>query len=277
MSTVEVLKAGPLTTFQDGGRPGYAHLGVPPSGAADAAAFRLANRMVGNPPGAAVLEATLVGPRLRFRDDALVALTGAETRHGPNRLLRLAAGAQLDVGPCLSGARAYVGVRGGFDVPPVLGSRSTDLLTGLGPPPLRDGDLLRLGPPPSTPPDPDADAGIRRVASPLRLVTGPRDDWITPDAVELLFSSTWTVTNAANRVGVRLVGPPLARARHDELLSEGIVTGAVQLPPAGELIILLNDHPTTGGYPVIAVLDERDLSSAGQLRPGDIVRFTRAG
>jgi allophanate hydrolase subunit 2 len=108
-------------------------------------------------------------------------------------------------------------------------------------------------------------------------VTGPRDDWITPDAVELLFSSTWTVTNAANRVGVRLVGPPLARARHDELLSEGIVTGAVQLPPAGELIILLNDHPTTGGYPVIAVLDERDLSSAGQLRPGDIVRFTRAG
>ncbi len=274
MSAVRVLRAGPLTTFQDLGRPGYAHLGVPPSGAVDPDALRLGNRLVGNPPGTAALEGTLVGPRLRFDGPATVALTGAETPHGPHVTIAVAAGDELDVGPCLAGARVYVCVRGGFCTPPLLGSRSTDLLTGLGPRPLRDGDVLEIGVAPAEPPSDEA-AAPAPVRSDLRLLLGPRDDWLSAAAAEALFESDWTVTSSANRVGIRLDGPALARARDDELLSEGIVTGAVQLPPSGRPIVLLNDHPTTGGYPVVGVVDGRDLGRAGQLRPGDAVRFSR--
>ncbi|HZT16059.1 MAG TPA: biotin-dependent carboxyltransferase family protein [Gaiellaceae bacterium] len=277
MTAVRVLRAGPLTTFQDLGRQGYAHLGVPPSGAVDPDALRLGNRLLGNPPGTAALEATLVGPRLRFDEAALVALTGAETRRGVNVTVSLEAGDELDVGSCLAGARAYVCVRGGFRAPAVLGSGSTDLLTGLGPPPLRDGDVLEIGSAPAEPPpSPSMPATPEAPTSPgFRLLLGPRDDRLTPDGVNALFATRWTVTSSANRVGVRLDGPPLARARDDELLSEGIVTGAVQLPPSGKPILLLTDHPTTGGYPVVGVVDERDLGRAGQLRPGDAVRFIR--
>src|SRR5581483_6666354 len=146
VTAIEVLAAGPLTTFQDLGRPGLAHLGVPPAGAVDAHALELGNRLVGNPPGATALEATLVGPRLRFRVNALVALTGAEVRLGSNVVRHVHPDEVLDIGPCRSGSRVYVCVRGGFAVERVLGSSSTDLLTGLGPPPLRDGNVLALGP-----------------------------------------------------------------------------------------------------------------------------------
>jgi biotin-dependent carboxylase-like uncharacterized protein len=274
VSAVEVLAAGPLTTFQDLGRPGLAHLGVPPSGAVDPDARDLGNLLVGNPPGAAVLEATLVGPRLRFREGALVALTGAEVAHGANVTLRVGAGEVLDVGACRRGARVYVSVRGGFDVEVVLGSRSTDLFTGLGPLPLRDGDVLSIGP---TPADTPAAPGARPLspAAPvsLRLLLGPRESWLTRAALETLFASAWTVTTSANRVGVRLDGPALERARGDELASEGLVTGALQVPPSGRPILLLNDHPTTGGYPVVGVVHSHDLPRAGQLRPGDTLSF----
>ncbi|HZS31638.1 MAG TPA: biotin-dependent carboxyltransferase family protein [Gaiellaceae bacterium] len=265
--TVEVLSAGALTTFQDRGRPGLAHVGVSPSGAVDREAYELGNRLVGNEPGAVALEATLVGPRLRFREPALVALVGADAV-----TVELDAGEVLDVGPFQRGARVYVCVRGGFRAPAVLGSCSTDILTGIGPPPLRDGDVLELADAASGEPF-RGDPPPRELGGELRLLLGPRADWFTPAALETLGSTAWTVTPAANRVGIRLDGPELERARTDELLSEGVVTGALQVPPSGRPILLLDDHPTTGGYPVIGVVRSEDCSRAAQLRPGDEVRF----
>jgi biotin-dependent carboxylase-like uncharacterized protein len=262
---IEVIDPGLLTTVQDGGRPGLAHLGVPPSGAVDARAFALGNMLVGNPPGAAALEATLIGPRLRFDRPMIVALTGA----CEPRVLETT---ELPAVPCVDGARLYVAVRGGVDVEPVLGSRSSDLLTGLGPLPLRAGDRLAVGPEPDRPP-PRASASAAPMRRTLRVIPGPRDDWFVAGALERLCSAAWTVTPAANRVGVKLDGPELGWASGEELRSEGLVTGALQVPSGGRPILLLNDHPTTGGYPVIAVVHSDDLPYAGQLRPGDVVRF----
>jgi biotin-dependent carboxylase-like uncharacterized protein len=274
MTQIEVVRPGLLTTVQDRGRPGFAHLGVPPSGAADASAFELGNRLLGNEPGAAALEATLAGPTLRFDGAATVALTGGK-RLAPRRF---EGGEVLEVGRWAGGARTYVCVRGGIDVVPALGSRSTDLLTGLGPAPLREGDVLAVGPDPPNPTCPGTVPGRVLPDEPvLRIGLGPRDDWFTPAAVEALCSAQWRVSSSSNRVGVRFDGPRLERARADELLSEGLVTGAVQVPPSGQPILLLPDHPTTGGYPVIAVVCADDLWLAGQLAPLMRVRFAEAG
>lgn len=259
---IEVVDPGLLTTIQDIGRPGYAHLGVPPSGAVDRRSLELGNALVGNPPGAPALETTLIGPKLRFARPTLVALTGACEPRVEEVL-------ELDVGRAVDGARVYVCVRGGVGAEPVLGSCSTDLLSGLGPPPLRAGDVLQLG---------TLSAPSRRVARSartrrLRVVPGPRDDWFAPEALAVLGGAEWKVTSASNRVGIRIDGPQLPRVRRDELRSEGLVTGALQVPPNGRPILLLNDHPTTGGYPVIAVVHSEDLSDAGQLVPGDVLRF----
>jgi biotin-dependent carboxylase-like uncharacterized protein len=268
MSEIEVLAAGPLTTVQDRGRPGWANIGVPPSGAADRPSYERGNCLVGNEPGAAALEATMVGPRLRFRAPALVALTGAVSR-GP---FEVGAGEVLEVGPCREGVRVYVSVRGGIDVEPVLGSRSTDLMSALGPPPLQDGELLSTGPEPLNRPQEFEPPPAPPEEPVLRVLPGPRDDWFAPSALETL-AGPWQVGLNSNRIGVRLEGPKLERARHGELLSEGLVTGALQVPPSGQPILLLNDHPTTGGYPVISVVHADDLPLAGQLRPGQSLRF----
>jgi biotin-dependent carboxylase-like uncharacterized protein len=268
MNEIEVLAAGPLTTVQDRGRPGWAHIGVPPSGAVDPPAYELGNRLVGNEAGAAALEATMTGPRLRFGAPALVALSGAVSR-GP---FKVGAGEVLEIGPCREGVRVYVSVRGGIDVEPVLGSRSTDLMSALGPSPLQDGDLLSIGPDPPSEPQELEPPPSRPEEPVLRVLPGPRDDWFEPNALEAL-GRPWQVGLNSNRIGVRLEGPTLERVRHDELLSEGLVTGALQVPPSGQPILLLNDHPTTGGYPVIAVVHTDDLPLAGQLRPGQRLRF----
>jgi biotin-dependent carboxylase-like uncharacterized protein len=261
---IEVLDPGPLLTVQDGGRPGYAHLGVPPSGAADARAAARANALVGNAPGAAVLEATLAGPRLRFRESAVVAVSGAVALDAR----QVGAGEELDLGRYERGARAYVAVRGGIDVDRVLGSRSTDLLSGLGPPAVRTGDVLRVGA------DVSAEAAVGSYGLPdevvLRLLPGPRADWVDAAA---LGTVPWRVSPASNRIGIRLEGPTLSWLRGDELESEGVVTGAIQVPRAGQPILLGPDHPTTGGYPVVAVVHSYDLWVTGQLRPGDRLRF----
>jgi biotin-dependent carboxylase-like uncharacterized protein len=266
MSAFEVLDPGPLTTIQDLGRPGWAHLGVPPSGAADPDMLAEANALAGNADDAAALEATLVGPTLRALVPGPVAVVGTRNSDGTHAL---AAGDVLETGPT-AGARAYIALRGGIDAEPTLGSHSTDLLTGLGPPPLARGDRLAAGDAPPTEPQ---QTRATRHEGPFRLHPGPRDDWFTAAALEQLLEATWRVTTSANRVGIRLDGPPLERARDDELLSEGLVTGALQVPPNGLPILLLNDHPTTGGYPVIAVVSTRDLPRAGQLKPGDELRF----
>ncbi|WBB73583.1 biotin-dependent carboxyltransferase family protein [Micromonospora sp. WMMD1128] len=276
---IEVLRAGALTTVQDQGRPGWAHLGVPRSGALDPAALRLANRLVGNPEHAAGLEITLTGCALRLTRAVTVALTGAPAdvqvgqRPGDvGRPLSLPAGAVLRVGPARAGVRTWLAVSGGIAVEPVLGSRSTDTLSGLGPPPLRDGDRLTLGTP-SGPPAPVDLTVTRPVPTELRLDVepGPRQDWFTPAALDLLRRAAYTVAPDSNRVGARLAGAALPRAVAGELPSEGLVLGAVQVPPDGQPLVFLADHPTTGGYPVIAVV--RDVAPLAQARPGTTVRF----
>jgi biotin-dependent carboxylase-like uncharacterized protein len=281
---IEVLRPGGLTTIQDLGRPGLAHLGVPPSGAADPPALRLANRLVGNPEDAAALETTLQGPVLRFEDDALVALAGApvDARAGRRELAmhageRVRAGEELTLGVARAGVRTYVAVRGGIEAERVLGSASSDLLTGLGPPPLREGTRLPIGDRAGAwPVAAFAPVAPLPAAPVLHVVRGPRDDWFTPDALERLCATRWEVAAGSNRIGVRLGGGALARARTGELESEGMVAGALQVPPSGAPIVLLADHPTTGGYPVVAVVVTADLPLLGQLRPGDRVRFALA-
>ncbi|HST17934.1 MAG TPA: biotin-dependent carboxyltransferase family protein [Gaiellaceae bacterium] len=264
---IEVVDPGPLATVQDHGRPGLAHLGVSGSGAADRRALDRGNSLVGNAAGAAALECTLAGPRLRFLAPAVVALTGVEER-GP---FEAKAGDQLDIGSYARGVRLYVCVRGGIDVEPVLGSRSADLMSGIGPPPVRAGDVLRIGNQTGAPAEPEP-YGIP--AEPrLRVSPGPRADWFVAGALGALAASQWRVRPDSNRVGIRLDGPPLRWAREGELESEGVVAGALQVPPSGLPILLGADHPTTGGYPVLAVVAADDLWLAGQLRPGDIVRF----
>ncbi|MGW4597906.1 5-oxoprolinase subunit C family protein [Streptomyces sp. NPDC004457] len=276
-----VVRAGALTTVQDRGRPGHAHLGVPRSGALDGPAAALVNRLVGNPPDAAVLETTLNGCALRPRSTVTVAVGGAPcpvTVGGRPAAwgapVVVPAGELLDVGTATAGVRGYVAVGGGVAVEPVLGSRATDLLSGLGPAPLTDGTVLPLGAPAGPPARVD---GVPQPGPPaelvLRVTLGPRDDWFTGRAVRDLTTRTYRVSAASNRIGLRTEGPPLERARTGELPSEGMVLGAVQVPPDGRPVVFLADHPTTGGYPVIAVVRAADLPSAAQALPGTPVRF----
>ncbi|GAA2702246.1 biotin-dependent carboxyltransferase family protein [Micromonospora olivasterospora] len=276
---LEVLRAGALTTVQDQGRPGWAQLGVPRSGALDPAALRLANRLVGNPEAAAGLEITLTGCVLRLTRAGTVAVTGAQAdvrigeRPGDvGRPLAVPAGTVLRIGPARRGLRNWLAVAGGIAVEPVLDSRSTDTLSGLGPPPLSDGDTLPLGTPSGDPAPVDFTVG-RPAAAELRLALrpGPRHDWFTPAALDLLLSTPYTVSPVGNRVGARLTGAPLHRAVPGELPSEGLVLGAVQVPADGQPLVFLADHPTTGGYPVVGVVD--DVTPLAQARPGTTVRF----
>nr|WP_212763178.1 biotin-dependent carboxyltransferase family protein [Gordonia araii] len=281
-----VLDTGPLATIQDLGREGFANLGVPRSGAADRGALRLANRLVGNPEDSAAIEITHGGLAVRVIGDAGVAVTGAavslavdERPTGRNATVLLHDGQTLRVGAPRHGCRAYLSVRGGIVAEPVLGSLSTDTLSGLGPPPIARGDLLDVGtssaPWPATqsaPAKEDTESTVVLAASP-----GPRADrLVDPDA---LFVGLWTVNPASNRVGVRLdriSGPPVEhRPGSAELASEGIAHGSIQVPPSGQPVLFGPDHPVTGGYPVVAVLTESAADRAGQLTPGTTVRLRR--
>ncbi|SFY47883.1 5-oxoprolinase subunit C family protein [Streptomyces sp. F-1] len=276
-----VVRPGALTTVQDLGRPGYAHLGVPRSGALDPGAAALVNRLTGNPPDAAVLETTVDGCALRARSTVTVAVGGAPCpvtvggRPAPwGAPVMVPAGALLEVGAAVAGVRCYVAVRGGIAVEPVLGSRATDLLSGLGPAPLAEGTVLPLGRPAGPParvdgaPQPGPPAELV-----LRVTPGPRADWFTARALRDLATRAYRVSPASNRIGLRTEGPALERARDAELPSEGMVLGAVQVPPDGRPVVFLADHPTTGGYPVIAVVRPTDLAAAAQAVPGTPVRF----
>ena len=348
-----VVIAGTQMTVQDLGRSGLAYLGVTRSGAADIPAHIHANALVGNDPEAATLEVTAGSCEVRALEDMLVAVTGAR---GPMWVgsvpapfgspMRLRAGQTLELGAPKHGLRSYIAVRGGIDVDPVLGSRATDVLSGLGPEPMRDGATVPIGsaiqidqagfdelrrlataapaarpaPAPAARPAPapaasqgdmsaesdpkttlsspqqagDANAapagdGVHTDATGtdtgelnpagasavfnVRVRLGPRDDWFTPAACDALLSEPFEVSPDSNRVGVRLTGPALERAHHDELESEGLMTGAVQVPTSGQPVIFLADHPVTGGYPVIAVVEPEDLPLVAQARPGDRVQF----
>lgn len=282
---IRVLAPGLLTTVQDLGRAGLGALGVPPGGAADAHALRLGNLLLGNDEGAAALEATLAGPELLFEEDAVVALAGAPFAAridgeavAPWSAVEVREGARLVLGRAVSGARGYVCVRGGVDVPAVLGSRATDVATGfggLGGRALRAGDLLATNRAPGAMRGRRVDAVAARWTGPrrlLRVTTGPQLDWFDSASAEAFLARGFRVSASSSRAGVRLEGEPLA-APTRSLLTEGLTAGAVQVPPAGLPIVLLVEHPSTGGYPKIAHVISVDVSALAQLRPGDEVRF----
>lgn len=276
---LRVLHPGPLTTVQDHGRVGLAHLGVPRAGALDRPAADLANRLVGNGADAALLELTLGGLLVDSTRGTWIALTGAPAGLTIDGVARdqaraqwLPAGARLGLGTPTRGVRSYLAVAGGIAAEQVLGSRSTDTLAWVGPPRVAAGDRLPLGRPSGAPVDHDTPRPRR--PGPLRVTPGPRLDWFAPGTLAALCGTTYVVEADSDRIGLRLAGPRLERVRHGELPSEGMVLGSVQVPPSGQPLVLLADHPPTGGYPVLAVVGEDDLWQCAQLRPGEEVRFT---
>jgi len=295
VSALEVTAVGLFATVQDQGRRGFLDQGVGTAGAADRASAALATRLVANAAGAALVEALFGGLAVRARGAIAVAVTGAycpltvttaagRVRHAAMyELIDLADGDELRIGAPSAGVRTYLAVRGGVDLPPVLGSRSYDTLAGIGPAPLSVGDRLPVGTATDGYPVVDAvappwgagsGAGGEAPGVVLDGFLGPRDDWFAPEALALLRTGVFTVTPASDRVGVRLEGPaPLDRAIADELPSEPMALGSLQVPAAGHPIIFLADHPVTGGYPVIAVLSDAAIDRAAQLAPGQRVRF----
>ena len=293
-----VLRAGFITTVKDFGRVGYRQIGVSAGGALDPHALRIANLLVGNEPNAAALEVTLGRMRLRFADERLVAWCGGpfQVELGgveipPGRAAVASANEELAVTASERGGKAWLSISGGIDVPLVLGSRSTDLRSGFGGlegRALRDGDVLELGPSARGATVLAATLRKERVArfgaprawaAPrggslfLRIVRGA--DWrrFEPGAVAMLMRGSFTATADSDRMGVRLNGPKLERARTEELVSEAAVPGTIQVPPDGQPIVLLGDCQTLGGYPKIAQVITVDLPIAAQLRPGHEVRF----
>jgi len=311
---LEILAPGMLTLLQDLGRPGYASMGVSSSGALDAVSLREANRLVGNDAGTGCLELTFGGLRMLARGEHVIALTGAlvpltvtssaatipaesspsesnnarpASRSVPfGRPFALSDGEELVVGAPTSGIRSYLAVRGGFDINPVLGSLSTDVLAGLGPNAVTTGTVLPVGtvargiPSVAWPDTAGASAATDAESSSdivLDVVLGPRTDWFSADAVDSLTGQSWLVSQKSNRVGLRLEGESLTRVIDAELPSEGTVSGAIQIPPNGQPVLFLADHPLTGGYPVIGSVATYHLPRAGQLPPGARIRFRPIG
>ncbi|MDO5682904.1 MAG: biotin-dependent carboxyltransferase family protein [Propionibacteriaceae bacterium] len=283
--TFRVLATGPLAVVCDLGRPGFAALGVSRSGAADRSAYRLGQRLIGQNDRAAALEVTFGGLVVRCEAPAWVALTGADAQAtldgravGHGAAFPVLAGQELTLGLPARGLRTYVSVRGGFDTPATLRSRSTDVLSGLGPAPLVVGDVLPVGaaggdwayaPVDFAPTAWPAGPG----AIELSVTPGPRLDWIV-GGLAALVGASWVVSAESNRVGVRLTGPALSRREGlGELVSEPMVRGSVQIPPNGQPVVFGPDHPVTGGYPVVGVLTPEASDRIAQARPGDEVRF----
>ncbi|WP_422742000.1 biotin-dependent carboxyltransferase family protein [Mycobacterium sp. WMMD1722] len=282
MNKLTVESVGVLALLEDAGRHGLAHLGVGQSGAADRASYALANRLVGNLPGASCIEVTL--GRMTFSVDAptLIAVTGAPVpvtcgrrAQAVNAAFTAPPGQRITLGAPTAGLRSYIAVRGGLVGHDVLGSMSWDTMARLGTPPLRAGDVLPLGDAaadwPATDLAPVAALGAEPLVLPLRL--GPRDDWFAEAAVGRLRSGEFTVTSDADRVGIRLDGPELPRRRPGELGSEGVALGALQVPTRGRPTLFLADRPVTGGYPVIGVVAASALHRAAQAVPGTRIRF----
>ncbi|OBK91654.1 allophanate hydrolase [Mycobacterium asiaticum] len=282
MTTLEVLRSGPLALVQDLGRAGLAHLGVGRSGAADRRSHALANRLVANPDDWATVEVTFGGLSVRVRGGDLdIAVTGADTdptasgiMFGTNSIHHVRDGQVISLGTPRAGLRSYLAVRGGIGVTPVLGSRSYDVLSEIGPLPLQPGDVLPVGEHTADFPELEQApvAAITDDAVELLAIPGPRDDWfVDPDA---LVHTDWVASDRSDRVGMRLTGPPLQHRNPDrQLPSEGVVRGAIQVPPNGLPVVLGPDHPITGGYPVIGVVIDEDIDKLAQVRPGQHVRL----
>jgi antagonist of KipI len=282
MAALSILRAGMFTTVQDLGRWGFQSRGVPVSGALDWYSYRLANRLVGNDPGAAALEVTLMGPHMRFEADAAFAVTGAEFRLmlddvpvDMNRVVEAPPGAIVKFGERIRGARAYVAVAGGVDVPQVLGSRATHVLTGIGGHQgraLKAGDVLHL----ATKALGAVFSGAERKGAGSLCPQGGATLRCIPSDARLfahIASERFRVSPRSDRMGYRLEGDSVATAPSGDLVSTAVPTGAIQVPPTGQPILLMNDHATTGGYAIAGTVITADLPIAGQLAPGDWVEF----
>lgn len=280
---IEVLTPGRLDLVMDGGRPGLGASGVPAGGVADPAAYACANQLVGNPPNAAALEILLGGPRLRFPQGGVVALTGSRfatsRSHGTlawHETLVLRPGETLSVGHAVEGCRCWLAVRGGFAVPPVLGSRSTFLPGGWGGyhgRALRRDDVLATGRSDQTLQILRGEPGLADDDAPLRVVPGPQLAHLSDAGLAALFNSVFHVSPACDRRGVQLSGAKVTR-RDGDIASQAVLPGAIQIPPDGAPIVLGWDGPVTGGYPVAACVIGADLARVAQLKPGDSVRFS---
>lgn len=295
--SVRVLRPGLHTTIQDLGRWGLQSRGVPVAGPMDPWSHRLANVLVGNRPDAATLEVTLIGPELQFDDDRSVAVVGADFEItiddqsvGAGSTLRLRAGGRLRVGRRRRGARAYVAIAGGVDVPEVLGSRATHVASRMGGQhgrALQAGDSLRLGPSEEIR-QRSAGAEGRLLGTPawsptacvvpggtasVRLLPGPQSDWFEEGALDELQSAPYRLAADSNRMGFRLEGPRLRHRDEREMLSDATPFGVVQVPRSGQPLLLMADRQTTGGYPKLATVISADAGIAGQLAPGDALQF----
>lgn len=286
-AAIVVVKAGMLTTVQDAGRWGYQSRGVPVAGPMDPVSHRLANALVGNGRDAALLEVTLLGPELEFEDERLVAVAGADFElsldgrqvpsHAP---FTVAAGSHLRFGARRLGARAYLAVSGGITIEPVLGSRSTHLVSGMGGVGGRAvlaGDRLPLGDP-SLPQGmalapQDAIIALPDRHATIRVLAGPQQDYFAADALAVLQSAPYVIAQNSDRMGFRLEGPRLTHARGADIISDATPLGVLQVPASGQPILLMADRQTTGGYPKIATVIAADLTIAGQLAPSDTIAF----
>lgn len=282
---IRVVLGGPSTTVQDLGRRGSQCDGVPESGAMDPVAARIANLLVGNDENAAVLESTLAGPALLFDQPSVVALGGGDfgaTVDGeplaPWRACAVRAGATLALGNARRGCRAYIAVAGGIDVPVVLGSRSTCLPARFGGHEgrvLRAGDVLAVGDPAGPPLRRALTASLHPTyGATVRLIAGEHQPLLDPRSREALFGEGLRVSPRSDRMGYRLEGATLRLREPVELLSAAVAIGTLQLPPGGDPILLMADHQTTGGYPVLGHVASVDLGAVAQLRPGDAIRFS---
>lgn len=281
---ITVLDPGPYASIQDLGRQGFGRWGVSPGGAADRSSHSLANRLVGNSERAATIELTLGPVRLRFDEPAVIAVTGAaevitmsQGVGSPNGPIRVQP-CELTIHAPAHGLRSYLAVRGGIDTPLVLGSRSTDPPSGFGRT-LCAGDVIPLGLTAIAGDMVVDHAPTRGWPQPatLRARLGPQCDWFTPQALALFRGQTYVASADLNRVGVRLQGEPLTRSNQSELMSEPVIRGAIEVTTEGQPIIFMADHPTTCGYPVIAVLEPKSADLAAQLRPGDTARISVSG
>lgn len=284
MSALRIDHITGYATIQDHGRPGFAQLAVPPSGAFDRVSHDFANRLVGNAESAATIELTRATIQFTVDVDSMIAVTGAPCsiviegrQRESQRAILVPAGTPVLIATQHLGMRTYLAVRGGFDTEVVMGSRSYDELSRIGTAPLADGHEIRIGSEAEATP-----AVARQVASgahvapsvTLHIHKGPR--WGYCENSEALLENDYIVTASLNRIGIRLSGPQIRWNSADRLPSEGVLTGSIQIAADGQPLIFGPDHPTTGGYPVIAVVDERALGIVAQLAPGTTIRFTQS-
>lgn len=282
-----ITSPGLLTTIQDEGRFGYGQFGVTPSGPMDVESFQIANLLVGNPPGESALEATVLGPAFRVTEDTIIAITGADMspalngRPIPmNRAISVPAGSEVKLQAAKNGCRTYIAVHGGFDVPLIMGSRATSLqchIGGLNGRKLEKEDVLPLRRVSDVPPNLSHRAVAHQIRRKreniIRVLLGPQEDSFTQEGLDTFLGTPYTVSKEFDRMGCRLEGQPIRHKTDGNIISDGIVNGAIQVPTTGQPIIMLAERQATGGYTKIATVISADLPVIGQCCPGDRIRF----